>query len=190
MALNGRSSASPSLVFAAYFGGNGDDSVRSLKQFGQRIFFTGTTTSQDLPTSVHADRAVACTLDAKGDNVYFAGSTSSTNFPVTPGALERAPGSTLPDGFVTRISMTTAGPTLAAYQNAGSFLQTGIAPGLFIVLYGTGIGPAGSPVGASLDANGRVANVTIPAGARSGNVPVVVTVGVARSADGVTVAIK
>jgi uncharacterized protein (TIGR03437 family) len=120
------------LIFSSYFGGSEDDQFWGLA------------------------------LDGAG-GLWATGNTLSTNFPVTPNAWQPTFGGYVPtylpkgDSLLVHFTnLAASGPALAALQNSASSAGGSVSPGMIFTLYGSGIGPA-VLVGASLDANGKLA---------------------------------
>jgi len=79
--------------------------------------------------------------------VYVTGSTLSSNFPVTPGAMQKGYGGWQPsylplgDAFITKYGGGGTGTFISSVASAASYAGGGVAPGEIVVLTGGGIGP-------------------------------------------------
>ncbi len=122
------------LVFSTFVGGSEDDQLWGLALDGAGgLWATGSTLSTDLPVTSNASQKTFAgfmpTQHLKGDSL-----------------------------LVHFTNLAASAPVVAALQNSASSAGGSVSPGMVFTLYGSGIGPA-VLVGASLDANGKLATV-------------------------------
>lgn len=107
------------------------------------------------------DSGDAIALDQAG-NVYIAGTTISPDFPVTSNAFQQKFGGFIPgrhvkgDTFLARFTALAGTPAILGLANAASGVSGVISPGMYVSLYGSGLGPT-APAYAILDSTGKVA---------------------------------
>jgi uncharacterized protein (TIGR03437 family) len=108
------------------------------------------------------DAAVGMALDRSG-NAFLVGNTVSSNFPTTAAPLQKTYGGgnmnggrAQGDAFLAEISglgSSATGPVLTGLQNAASYANNVVSPGMIFVVYGSNIGPT-TLAGAALTAAG------------------------------------
>ena len=94
-------------IQATYGGGIGDAFVTKLNASGSALVYS---TYLGGNGTFDSEFGSGIAVDVNG-NAYVTGQTASTNFPTTPGAFQATLGGAT-DGFVAKISSTTAAPTL------------------------------------------------------------------------------
>ena len=168
-----------SLLYSTYLGGSRSDSAAAVGvDAAGHVVVAGATNSPDFPTRYAVqnlagledafitkwnaagsdllfstyfggssdDSATGAAIDPQG-NVFVTGFTESRDFPTTPGASQ----SPYTGAFIAEFS---AGPTiLTVADSAATTASTAVAPGEFLTIYGTGLGPT-SPLIASPDSTG------------------------------------